>query len=102
MYWDHHCTIFCHRIKLPIELQLTLCYCSAAWGYHRQGYCQAGFAAAATKVEIHTNCRLDDKIYIKNEPTVLTAITRWRLVVHTQFSVGQPAILGRLWSYLTC
>ena len=22
----------------------------AAWGYHRQGYCQAGFAAAATKV----------------------------------------------------
>ena len=25
---------------------------SAAWGYHRQGYCQAGFSAAATKVVI--------------------------------------------------
>ena len=25
---------------------------TAAWGYHRQGYCQAGFSAAATKVVV--------------------------------------------------
>jgi hypothetical protein len=39
---------------------------SAAWGYHRQGYCQAGFSAAATKVKKNMVCHFSyDSIKMK-------------------------------------
>ena len=37
----------------------------AAWGYHRQGYCQAGFAAAATKVcDLREDCAGQYKTFL--------------------------------------
>ena len=63
---------FCWRHGKSIAWLL---YIPAAWGYHRQGYCQAGFSAVVSNVSLsstfflsdsyHNTCSyLQDRLYI--------------------------------------
>jgi hypothetical protein len=36
------------------KMQVTFFSFSAAWGYHKQGYCQAGFSTLVTQVSLNS------------------------------------------------